>query len=166
MMKNRCAPFVFLLLCSYLISSCEKDDICLIETPSTPRLIIRLFDKDNRLDSKAADFITIYGVGQEQALVTLTTDSLLLPLKTQAAFTQYAFLLKTSTVSTTVGDTLQFNYSRYDEYLNRSCGYRANFILDDNLISYPAAAPNWIESFEIIIDTVSNEQQTHLAIYH
>ena len=166
MMKNRCSPFVFLLLCSYLISSCEKDDICLIETPSTPRLIIRLFDKDNRLDSKAADFITIYGVGQEQALVTLTTDSLVLPLKTQAAFTQYAFLLKTSTVSTTVGDTLQFNYSRYDEYLNRSCGYRANFILDDNLISYPAAAPNWIESFEILIDTVSNEQQTHLAIYH
>ena len=76
------------------------------------------------------------------------------------------FYSKRSTVSTTVGDTLQFNYSRYDEYLNRSCGYRANFILDYNLISYPAAAPNWIESFEILIDTVSNEQQTHLAIYH
>ena len=166
MIKNRCAPFVFFLLCVYLISSCEKDDICLIETPSTPRLIIRLFDKDNRLDSKAADSITIYGVGRERALVTLTTDSLVLPLKTQAAFTQYAFLLKTSTVSNTVGDTLQLNYSRYDEYLNRSCGYRTNFILDDNLISYPAAAPNWIESFEILIDTVSNEQQTHLAIYH
>ena len=166
MMKNRCAPFVFLLFCSFLMSSCEKDDICLIETPSTPRLIVRLFDKDNRLNPKAADSITIYGVGQERALVTLTTDSLVLPLKTQTAFTQYAFLLKTSTVSTTVGDTLQFNYSRYDEYLNRSCGYRANFILDDNLISYPAATPNWIESFEILIDTVSNEQQTHLAIYH
>ena len=166
MMKNQIAHFVFLLFCSFLMSSCEKDDICLIETPSTPRLIIRLFDKDNRLDSKAADSITIYGIGQERALVTLATDSLVLPLKTQAAFTQYAFLLKTSTVSNTVGDTLQLNYSRYDEYLNRSCGYRANFILDDNLISYPAAAPNWIESFEILIDTVSNEQQTHLAIYH
>ena len=166
MIKNRCTPFVFLLLCVYLISSCEKDDICLIETPSTPRLIVRLFDKDNRLDSKAADSITIYGVGLERALVTLTTDYLVLPLKTQAAFTQYAFLLKTSTVSNTVGDTLQLNYSRYDEYLNRSCGYRANLILYENLISYPAAAPNWIESFEILIDTVSNEQQTHLAIYH
>jgi len=166
MIKNRIASFVFLLFCSFLTNSCEKDDICLVETPSTPRLIVRLFDKDNRLNFKAADSITIYGVGQERAMVTLTTDSLVLPLKTQVAFTQYAFLLKTSTMSTTVGDTLQFNYSRYDEYLNRSCGYRANFILDDKLISYPTAAPNWIESFEILIDTVSNEQKTHLAIYH
>ena len=166
MMKNQIAHFVFLLFCSFLMSSCEKDDICLIETPTTPRLIVRLFDKDDRLNFKAADSITIYGVGQEQALVTLTTDSLVLPLKTQATFTQYAFLLKTRTVSTTEGDTIQFNYSRYDEYLNRSCGYRANFILDDNLISYPTAGTNWMESFEILIDTVSNEQQTHLAIYH
>jgi hypothetical protein len=166
MMKNKIAPLVFLLFCCFLISSCEKDDICLIETPSTPRLIVRLFDKDNRQNFKAADSISIYGVGQEQALVTLTTDSLVLPLKTQAAFTQYAFLLKASTASTTVGDTLQFNYKRYDDYLNRSCGYRANFILDNNLISYPTAAHIWIESFEILIDTVSNEQQTHLAIYH
>ena len=166
MMKNKIAPFVFLLCYCFLISSCEKDDICLIETPSTPRLIVRLFDKDNRQNFKAADSITIYGVGKEQALITLTTDYLALPLKTQAAFTRYAFLLKTSTASTTVGDTLQFNYKRYDEYLNRSCGYRTNFILDNNPISYPTAAPIWIESFEILIDTVSNEQQTHLAIYH
>ena len=116
-MSNFNIKFFFTLIFGCFFFTCEKDDICLIETPSTPRLIVRLFDKDNRLNPKAADSITIYGVGQERALVTLTTDSLVLPLKTQTAFTQYAFLLKTSTVSTTVGDTLQFNYSRYDEYL-------------------------------------------------
>ena len=41
-----------------------------------------------------------------------------------------------------------------------------NFILDKNTVSYPNAAPIWMDSFEILIDTVSNEQQTHLAIYH
>ena len=98
--------------------------------------------------------------------MTLNTDSLTIPLKTQEAFTQYAFILPSSTVSLTVADTLQFNYRRYDRYLNRSCGYRANFILEQNAISFPTNTPVWLESFEILIDTVSNEQQLHLAIYH
>jgi|TARA_Y100000389_G_C17458988_1_gene520258 hypothetical protein len=165
-MKKQAAPFILFTLLFSILGGCEKDDVCLVETPSTPRLIIKLFDKDDRSLSKAADNIKIYGIGKENPLITLTTDSLVLPLKTQDAFTQYAFLLPTSTASLTVGDTLQFNYRRYDQYLNRSCGYRANFILDKNTVSYPNAAPIWMDSFEILIDTVSNEQQTHLAIYH
>ena len=165
-MKKKKAPFLILVLYCFLMSSCEKDDICLIETPSTPRLIVHLYDKDDRTTRKAADNITIYGVGQERALITLDNDSLSIPLKTQEAFTKYAFLLPSSTASLTVGDTLQFNYKRYDEYINRACGYRANFILNDDLISFPNTAPIWMESFEILIDTVSNEEQTHLAIYH
>lgn len=165
-MKKQAAPFILLILLFCIWVGCEKDDICLDDTPSTPRLIVKLFDKEDRLLSKAADNITIYGIGKENPLITLTTDSLVLPLRTQDAYTQYAFLLPTSTASVTVGDTLQFNYRRYDQYLNRSCGYRTNFILDKNTISYPNAVPIWMDSFEILIDTVSNEQQTHLAIYH
>lgn len=165
-MKKQVATFILLVFLICILGSCEKDDVCLVETQSTPRLIVKLFDKENRLISKAADNITIYGIGKENPLIKLSADSLVLPLKTQEAFTRYAFLLPTSTASVTVGDTLQFNYSRYDQYLNRSCGYRANFILDKNLISFPNAAPVWMDSFEILIDTVSNEQQAHLAIYH
>ena len=166
MIKNLTAPFLFFLLFCILISSCEKDDICLVETPSSPRLVVRLYDKDNRTAFKAANNIIIHGVGQEEPLITLNTDSLTIPLKTQEAFTQYAFILPSSTASLTVADTLQFNYRRYDRYLNRSCGYRANFILEQNAISFPTNTPVWLESFEILIDTVSNEHQSHLAIYH
>ena len=152
MIKNLTAPFLFFLLFCILISSCEKDDICLVETPSSPRLVVRLYDKDNRSAFKAANNIIIHGVGQEEPLMTLNTDSLTIPLKTQEAFTQYAFILPSSTASLTFADTLQFNYRRYDKYLNP--------------ISFPTNTPVWLESFEILIDTVSNEQQSHLAIYH
>tara|TARA_B100000767_G_C19777723_1_gene543714 strand:+ start:6487 stop:6984 length:498 start_codon:yes stop_codon:yes gene_type:complete len=165
-MKKQSAPFILFIFLLSILGGCEKDDVCLVDTQSTPRLIVKLFDKDDRLLSKAANNVTIYGIGKEDPLITITTDSLVLPLKTGDAFTQYAFLLPTSTATVTVGDTLQINYKRYDQYLNRSCGYRANFILDKKTISYPNAAPIWIDSFEILIDTVSNEQQTHLAIYH
>tara|TARA_B100000767_G_scaffold275327_1_gene311745 strand:+ start:8589 stop:9086 length:498 start_codon:yes stop_codon:yes gene_type:complete len=165
-MTKNSTIYLLLIFLNSLIFGCEKDDICLVETPSSPRLIVRLFDKDDRTSFKSAENITIYGLGQKKALITLNTDSLTIPLKTQETFTQYAFILPSSTNSLTVADTLQFNYSRYDKYLNRSCGYRANFILDQNAISYPNNTPVWLESFEILIDTVSNEQQTHLAIYH
>lgn len=165
MMKTKIAPFLLILIYSIIVG-CEKDDICLIETPSTPQLVVRLFDKDNRNEYKAANNIIVYGVGNKDPLMTINSDSLALPLKVQSAFTQYAFVLPSSTVSSTVSDTLQFNYGRFDEYINRACGYRANFTLNENVISYPINAPLWIESFEILIDTVSNEQQAHLAIYH
>jgi hypothetical protein len=165
-MRTKKTPFLILTLFCYFLSGCEKDDICLVETPSTPKLIVHLFDKDDRTTRKAADEIIIYGVGQEKALLNLETDSLAIPLKTQEAFTRYAFLLPTSTASVTVGDTIQFNYRRYDEYIDRACGYRANYILDNDAISFPNTAPVWMDSFEILIDTISNEQQTHLAIYH
>lgn len=166
MIKNLTGSLLLFILFCMLISGCEKDDICLIETPSSPRLVVRLYDKDDRTVFKAADNIIIHGVGQEEPLIALNTDSLTIPIKTQEAFTQYAFILPSSTASLTVADTLQFNYRRYDEYLNRSCGFRANFILEENAISFPTKAPIWLESFEILIDTVSNEQESHLAIYH
>ena len=107
MMKTKIAPFLLILIYSIIVG-CEKDDICLIETPSTPQLVVRLFDKDNRNEYKAANNIIVYGVGNEDPLMTINSDSLALPLKVQSAFTQYAFVLPSSTVSSTVSDTLQF----------------------------------------------------------
>jgi hypothetical protein len=41
-------PAIFLtLLASWLIFSCEKDDICLEGTQGTPRLIIKFYDAEN-----------------------------------------------------------------------------------------------------------------------
>ncbi len=165
-MKRIGLPFIILFFLFYLFIGCEKDDICVAETPSTPRLVVYLFDKENRDTRKAADNISVYGIGKEEALITFSSDSLIVPLKTQESFTQYAFLLSTSTASLTVGDTIQFNHKRFDKYINRACGYRANFILNQNTISYPYSKPIWIESFNILKDTVSDEKQAHLAIYH
>ena len=38
-------PWFFLFV--FLISACEKDDICNEGTPGTPRVVIRFFDNDN-----------------------------------------------------------------------------------------------------------------------
>lgn len=165
-MNKASFPFIIYFLLYLFTTGCERDDICLVETESTPRLIIHFFDKQERDTRKAVDNISVYGVGREEKLITLSTDSLALPLNVQKSVTQYAFLLSTSTASLTIGDTIQFNYQRFDKYINRACGYRANFILNENTITYPSSTTIWIDSFSILKDTVSDEKQVHMAIYH
>ena len=101
-MTKNSTIYLLIIFLNSLIFGCEKDDICLVETPSSPRLIVRLFDKDDRTSFKSAENITIYGLGQKKALITLNTDSLTIPLKTQETFTQYAFILPSSTNILTV----------------------------------------------------------------
>tara|TARA_B110000263_G_C15304130_1_gene509455 strand:+ start:792 stop:1280 length:489 start_codon:yes stop_codon:yes gene_type:complete len=143
---------------------CEKDDICLIETQGTPRIVIRLYDKKNPLKLKAANNITIAGIGKENSLTIVNSDSIIIPLKADTNKTKFAFI---KTIGDSIyADTLQFNYQRNDLYINRSCGYRTEFILNNTAVDFISGNLNWMDHFELLTNTVSNEDQAHLAIYH
>ena len=63
-------------------------------------------------------------------------------------------------------DTLQINYDRIDKFINRACGYRANFILEPPSAIILNSGNNWIKGFIILKDTVSDEKAAHLGILH
>ena len=154
--------FIFFLIS--VIIQCEKDDICLVETQGTPRVILRLFDKENQQVYKSASNITIIGLNKDNPLKVLNSDSIAIPLRTNYNFTRYIF-------SKNIGDsiykdTIQFNHTRVDKYMNRSCGFKSEFLIDSNLIEMISGDLNWIYNFKILNKKVSNETKAHVAIYH
>ena len=48
-----------LIFVIWFFAGCEKDDICLRETPGTPRLVIELFDIDNKNNLKSTNGLKI-----------------------------------------------------------------------------------------------------------
>ncbi len=162
MSKNKLC-FLFLAL---LVMSCEKDDICNEGTPGTPRVIIRFYDKDNPTTLKSAPGIKIKGVNQENLYAILESDSLALPMDLSTTYTRYAFILPSSTASLTIADTLQFNYAnRRDFYSRRACGYSAEYVLKSPAVT-TIGSLTWYVNSTVVLDTIRNEEQAHLAIYH
>ena len=155
-----------LLLLSFFTLGCEKDDICNEGTPGTPRVVIRLYDKDNPTVLKSASGIKIKTVNQENIYDILNSDSLAIPMDLSKSFTRYAFILPSSTVSLTIADTLQFNHTnRRDTYSRRACGYSAEYVLSNPAIT-TIGSQTWYVNSIVQLDTIRNEEQAHLAIYH
>lgn len=158
------ALYSFLLIA--LLLSCEKDDVCPEGTPGTPSLVIRLYDKDNPETLKApAEDIDVFGLGREELMVSITSDSTALELDPFQQYTRLAFVLS-ETASSSFIDTLQINYSREDVYFNRACGYRREFILGASALESLGENAPFYSSYTVLIDTLSNENQAHLALYH
>jgi hypothetical protein len=151
--------FIFLMLLS-----CEKDDICLEGTPATPRMIILFKDHENPQAKKQVTKLLIKGLGQVDSLTIFSGDSIAIPLRNNYEFTQYEFTLNTS--SPTLSDSLQINHRQFDIYINRACGYKSNFILENPFYYKLTNGDGWIKSIEKIRDTLSDEKKSHLAIYH
>jgi hypothetical protein len=155
-----------LLFLSCLIFGCEKDDICNQGTPGTPNVVIRFFDKDSPEERKAAENISIKEINQEQIYYILNSDSVTIPMDLSKNFTRYAFILPSSTASLTIADTLQFNHTnRGDIYSRRACGFSAEYQLDTPAIT-AIGSITWYAYSVIQLDTIRNEEQAHLFIYH
>ncbi len=162
MLKRSLLSLVLVLL----LLSCERDDICDLGTPGTPRLIVRLYDANNPTERKSAQGY-LQEINSDLQHSSISGDSIAFPLKLSTSATRYAFVIENSAVGTgTLNDTLQFNYhSRTDRYTRRACGIIAEYVLDQNPIT-PINTPSWFVRAEILIDTLRNEEQAHLAIYH
>ena len=161
---RKIALYLFTLL--ILLLSCERDDICDLGTPGTPRLIVRLYDAENPTQLKSASGY-IQEINKENRHSNINGDSIAFPLLLSANATRYVFVIENSEVGTgTFSDTLQFNYrNRKDTYTRRACGIIAEYTLDQTPVT-PVNPPSWFIRSEILIDTLRNEEQAHLAIYY
>ena len=154
--------FVFFL---FVLFTCEKDDICNEGTPGTPRVVIRFYDNNNPNDYKSVESLSFKEINQERAYVKNNRRLYSTTHGSVQNFTRYAVIIS-SNDSITIADTLQFNHgNRSDAYSSRACGFSAEYRLMNPPITV-IGSPTWYIRSTILLDSIRNEEQAHLAIYH
>lgn len=144
---------LFFIAFLFIFTSCEDDDFC--NDPTTPRLIIVFYDKDNT-STKLAVPIYVWAEGKDSIYNLVSTDSILLPLDTKEPFSRYRFSKER------VVDTLDLSYTTSDFFVSEACGYIALF----NDFGVNNSTNNWIDHMEIDITKIEDETETHIKIYH
>ena len=160
-------------------SSCESDDICDPDTPTTPRLSITFYD--DKFALKPVTNLRVQGVGMEDALPLFNgVSTIQVPLNISENSAKYGFTLNYDANNpdnpNTFTDTLEFNYTRQTLYVSRACGYKMNFTLNPNdSIPRPVILNNnpdvlvdgnWMKLIQVIDYNVINENETQINIYY
>jgi len=176
--------FCILFIIGFILISCEKDDICDPSTPTTPRLVIKLYDANNPSVTKRINNLKIVGDGINYSNGVLNdlgsqfwTDSLIyIPLRVNQDASKFKFI-RFSTQDTLLAnarvDLLEFNYSRREEYVSRACGFKTIFDLNGSQTGNPfilnndedATLGNWIRNIEVEEPNINSENETHINIY-
>ncbi|WP_373056045.1 DUF6452 family protein [Zunongwangia sp. H14] len=165
-----------LLLGLAAFSSCQRDDICPESTQTTSLLIIRFYDVEDRTTLQSPTNLRIRAVGDTTFYTgdDFNTDSLAVPLRTNADETSYEFIFNyaegddidpNSPVEQNNTDTITFSYIRDQEYLNRACSFKINYSgLDVETEGGEDGA--WIQAYQIEQEEVIDETEAHLFLYY
>jgi hypothetical protein len=170
-----------MLLIAALSISCERDDICPASTPTTPSLIIDVFDFNSQENKKNVFNLVVIGEGNETILPGysfVSSNNIVLPLKTDANQTQYTLIKEASVNDNGTPedssddfidgnyDVITINYSREDVFVSKACGYKT--IYDNVVITIEDDGDNWILQSNPINpnQSVEDETTTHFNIFH
>ena len=146
----------FLLL--FLITSCEKDDICLEGSANTNRITIGFINSENE-SFTSLSITNIRGINKDSIIYEdINTDQLKLPLNISSNKTDY--ILNYNEIE----DTLSIKYIAIHRYLNRGCGFISNFVLDSSTENIDNNY-GWIKKVSIVKDSIFNEEKTNLYIH-
>ena len=162
-MKSKLKTSLFAII--FIMIACEKDDICIESEIGTPRIILSFYDKTNKTLKKPVENLLIKGIEREDTLDIFSGDSIAIPLRNNSNFSKYEFILNAGGENSN-NHTIHFEYSRYDLYINRACGFKSNYILNDPPAKLFNIDSPWIEQILKLKDTILNENNAHLAIYH
>jgi hypothetical protein len=171
-----------LLLIAFSSSSCEKDDICDANTPTTPRLIIEFYDISNASVLKNVTNLKVIGDGIKDGIIFnpssigdlkyLTNgNKIAIPLKTNATTTKYRFILNSGNSNSTLIDTdeVTFNYSTQDVFVSRACGFKTlfTFVPNNSFISsaVPSTKSKWMQAISVEKSNIVNENETHIKVF-
>ena len=142
----------------FLITSCEKDDICLEGSANTNRITIGFINSAYE-SSSSVSLKNIRGVNKDSIIhKDINTDQLRLPLNTSSNRTDYILNYNE------IDDTLSIKHRTIHEYLNRGCGFISNFILDKTTEDLDNSY-GWIKKISIVKDSIFNEEKTNLYIH-
>ena len=171
-----------LLLVIVTSSSCEKDDICDANTPTTPRLVIDFYNVSNASVLKNVTNLKVIGDGMTQGIVfnsgasgeaqyLANGSSISIPLKTDSNSTKYSFILNYGNSNPTLVDTdeVTFNYTKEDVFVSRACGFKTLFTFVPNNPIFHTAVPvtkgKWMQFINIEKSNIDNENETHIKVF-
>ena len=148
-------PFLFLTL---FFLSCEKDDICIEGSENTNRVTIGFVNYNSRIQT-GISLSYIKGINNDSILSEgFSGDYLKLPLKVNSNQTRY--ILEHDKIK----DTLKIFHQTNHLYLNRSCGFKSNFVIKSE--TEIEKESGWIREVSIEKDSIFNEENTNIFIYY
>ena len=155
---------IFLTILIFLFA-CEPDDICLSEIDDTPKLLIGFYDK-NSGNLKEVENLKIQGLDNDQVYVFETIDSIGIPLINNKNLTTFNLTknFEEDNVDSGNSDKMFVNYNPNWIYISRACGYITNYDIDNLIIENDIE--NWIIDSEIITNSIKDEENIHVKIYH
>lgn len=167
-MKNIFNFFALILFTAFFIAGCTRDDLCPENTAVTPNISI-LFHNSQEPDlRKSVENLKILVDDESQtvAFSPATTDSISLPLNVNSDQTDFIFekIVTSETDTLIYQNHLSFSYNRKDIYVNRACGFRSEFY--DLNVSNRSENLSWIDAITVKKDSITNENEAHLIIYH
>lgn len=172
-----------LLLFTFGLSSCEKDDICDANTPTTPRLVITFYDIANPTKTKNVSNLKVIGEGMdtaivfnESAAVTDTTryytsgSTISLPLKVNDSTVTYKLIYNAASTNATFRNTdvLKLNYTSQNAYVSRACGFKTIFALNSDTPferTDPDGDTIWMTEVDLQNPNIESEDETHIKVY-
>ena len=153
---------------SIFFSSCEKDDICDANTPTTPKVVIEFYDFANPTTLKNVTNLGVIAPGFTNGFGFTAVSKIKVPLKTFQD-TSILYFIKNGSIDPTTDDNLDeitFNYSRKTVFVSRACGYKTLFTLNTtNPITVTPDSNNWIQNVIVSQPNIENEDETHIKIY-
>ena len=147
----------FLVLILFFLS-CEKDDICIEGSENTNRVTIGFIDNESK-NPTGINLSFIKGVNNDSIISEgFSGAELKLPLMVNSNQTEY--ILEQNEIR----DTLIIFHQTKHQYLNRSCGFKSNFLIksDTKIIK----ESGWIREISIVQDSIFNEEKTNIFIHY
>ncbi|WP_378175883.1 DUF6452 family protein [Aquimarina sp. SS2-1] len=164
-----------ILICSftviYLCASCQRDDLCAEDTPTTPFLIIKFIDDETVSDIKRPVDLEVKTTDPEitRSVPDVSSrDSILIPLRTGAQLTEFEFIINSSSQNTELvnSDIVSFQYTPVEEYVSSACGFRVTYSGLTQTLTQEENNGNWIKRIRIEEDNVTDETAAHVLIFH
>ncbi len=147
----------FLVLTLFFLS-CEKDDICIEGSENTNRITIGFLENESK-NPKGINLSFIKGVNNDSIISeAFSGDELKLPLMVNSNQTKY--ILEQNEVR----DTLIIFHQTNHLYLNRSCGFKSNFLIKPETEIIKESG--WIREISIVQDSIFNEEKKNIFIHY
>jgi len=174
--------FILILIATIASSSCEKDDICDANTPTTPRLVIEFYDISNPSVLKNVTNLKVIGEGMTNGIVfnpsaegdsqyLINGNTISIPIKTDVDNTTYSFILNSGNPNPILIDIdeVTFNYTRQDLFVSRACGFKTLFdFVPGNAYTQtavPASKLKWMQYISVEKSNIDNENETHIKVF-
>lgn len=171
---KKITTLLLLLVC--IAFSCERDDICPEDTPTTPRLIVEFRDVTLTDNIKSVPGLRIEDFDDDTRTLdedhSITSeDQMLLPLNTNANETKYRVYRdyeNDEDVITGNPDVITITYETSEIYVSRACGYKTVFANVVLTITPETGSDNWMlfAAPENENQSVINEDEIHYTIRH